>query len=246
MAQPGSELELYQRLARSHIDDWNSKATSVALRDNRKMFTWICPKCGKEVDVAQKSCPHCATPEKPVESAPNLVPPAASSRPAAADAAQAPPTPPRSSMEVRPVHLLIFVGVMILAIGGAVWVSQPDLLSFESVEEPDEGMVETFGRGVEGPFEVAGIRTYYTDDYQTKVKAFVVNHSDQAGSVALRVHLRVQRATESAPPLASFDVILPEPLDGNGSLEIDTGLDAMGSLQSLPPWREIRVDIEPK
>lgn len=149
-------------------------------------------------------------------------------------------------MEVRPIHLFLFVGVLVLAIGGAVWVSQPDLLNLESVEDADEGMVETFGRGVQGPFEVAGIRTYYTDDYQTKVKAFVVNHSEDATSAALRVHLRIQQATESAPPLASFDIILREPLAGNGSLEIDTELDAMGSLQSLPPWREIRVDIEPK
>lgn len=149
-------------------------------------------------------------------------------------------------MEVRPIHLLLFVGVMVLAIGGAVWVSQPDLLKLESVEDADEGMVETFGRGVQGPFEVAGIRTYYTDDYQTKVKAFVVNHSEDAASAAFRVHLRIQQATESAPPLASFDIILPEPLAGNGSAEVDTELDAMGSLQSLPPWREIRVDIEPK
>ena len=213
------------------------------------MFTWICPKCGKEVDVAQKSCPRCAAAEasaEGAESAPVLPPPAAASKREEAAPQQSRPARQKSSLEVRPLHLLLFAAVLMLTVGGAVWLSRPDLLRLEAVAEPEEESVRTFGRGLQGPLEVAGIRAYYTDDYQTKVKAFVVNHSDEARSVALRVSLRHRQATDNAPPLGGFDLVLPQPLAGHGAFEIDTDLDALGSLQSLPPWQEMRVDIDAK
>ncbi len=144
------------------------------------------------------------------------------------------------------MHLLLFTAVMILAVIIAVWLSRPDLLRLESVAEPKEEWVQTLSRGIQGPLEVAGIRTYYADDYRTKVKAFVVNHSDEERSVALRVSLRHRQSTDNAPPLGGFDLVLPEPLAGWGAFEVETDLEAMGSLQSLPPWQEIRVDIDPK
>ena len=144
------------------------------------------------------------------------------------------------------MHLLLFAAVLIVAVGGAVWLSQPDLLRLEAVADPEEESIQTFGLGMQGPLEVAGIRTYYTDDHQTKVKAFVVNHSDQERSVALRVSLRHRQAADNAPPLGGFDLVLEQPLAAHGSFEIDTDLEALGSLQSLPPWQEMRVDIEAK
>lgn len=104
--------------------------------------------------------------------------------------------------------------------------------------------VETFAIGVRGPIEVSGIRPYYTDEYQMRVLAFVANHSKQERSVALRVYLRVREASRQAPPLASFDVVVGNPLAPNGGQEVDVDLQAMGSLQSLPPWDELRVDLE--
>lgn len=215
------------------------------------MFTWICPKCGKDVDVAQKTCPRCAAGEgaSADEAASALPPPAAAPRREEAAARQrehAAPKKSSSSLDVRPRHLLLFAAVLLLAVGGAVWLSRPGPLHLEAVADPAEESVQTFSRGMQGPLEVAGIRPYYTDDYQTKVKAFVVNHADEAASVALRVSLRHEQAADNAPPLGAFDIVLPEPLAGRGAAEIDTDLEAMGSLQSLPPWREIRVDIERK
>lgn len=211
------------------------------------MFTWICPKCGKEVDVSQKNCPRCADTEASSE---DVAAPAAPDSPDALDAPEAAPQSRArqrmESLEIRPLHLALCAALLLLTVLGAVWLSRPDLLRLETVGESEEERVQTFSRGVQGPFEVAGIRPYYTDDYQTKVKAFVVNHSDREQSVALRVLLRHQQATDSAPPLAGFDLILPQPLGAREAFEIDMVLDAMGSLQSLPPWQEIRVDIDRK
>ncbi len=238
------------------------------------MFTWICPTCGAAVDVAEDVCPRCAKrgeaageeadetlvlkrplrvepagpaprPEAKPKSTPHE-PPKPAPSPSAPSAAASRAT---SAFQLRTSHLLIFAGALALAMYCAVWLasgSMPFLssLRFEDPEEMSISPVETFAIGVRGPFEVSGIRPYYTDEYQMRVLAFVANHSKQERSVALRVHLRVREATQQAPPLASFDVVLGDPLPPNGGQEVDVDLQSMGSLQSLPPWDELRVDVE--
>ncbi len=104
--------------------------------------------------------------------------------------------------------------------------------------------VETFAIGVRGPIEVSGIRPYYDDEYLAHVRAFVANHSDREQSVALSVLLRVRETGPSAPPLATFRIVIGDPLPPLGGQEVDVPLLAMGSLQSLPRWDEMRVDLE--
>lgn len=104
--------------------------------------------------------------------------------------------------------------------------------------------METFAIGVRGPVEVSAIRPYYTAEHRMRVKAFVANHSRSEQSVAVRVQLRVREADRQSPPLASFDVIIPNPVPPSGGQEVETELHALGSLQALPPWDEMRVDLE--
>ena len=145
---------------------------------------------------------------------------------------------------------MIFAVALLLALIVAVWAAgdPTGLFSGLALEDPEEmavSPVETFSIGVQGVLEVSGIRPYYDEDFQTHVKAFVANHSNEPQSVALRVLLRVREASRQALPLATFNVIIPEPIGPNGGIEIDVVLHAMGSLQSLPPWEEMRVDVEP-
>lgn len=156
---------------------------------------------------------------------------------------------PRGAFELRPKHLLVFGAAVALAVCVAVVVSAGPggLFSALRLEDPAEtavSPVETFAIGVRGPIEVSGIRPYYDDDFQTHVRAFVANHSREPQSVAVQVLLRVREASTQAPPLATFQVVISDPLPPHGGKEVDVGLAAMGSLQSLPPWDEIRVDIE--
>lgn len=155
----------------------------------------------------------------------------------------------RGAFELQTKHLLMFGAAVALAVCVAVVVSAgPDgLFSALRLEDPAEmavSPVETFAIGVRGPIEVSGIRPYYDDDFQTHVRAFVANHSRDAQSVAVQVLLRVREASSQAPPLATFEVVISDPLPPHGGKEVDVRLAAMGSLQSLPPWDEIRVDIE--
>ena len=249
------------------------------------MFTWVCPKCGGSVDVAEVTCPHCAArgaapapatrhssvlpgdetqpvhappveaparpdpqpapdPAAPVAAEPTQIP----AEPVQAPAAQ-PPSRPRGAFELQTKHLLVFGAAVALAVCVAVVVSAGPggLFSALRLEDPAEmavSPVETFAIGVRGPIEVSGIRPYYDDDFQTHVRAFVANHSREAQSVAVQVLLRVRQASQQAPPLATFEVVISDPLPPHGGKEVDVELAAMGSLQSLPPWDEIRVDIE--
>ncbi|MDE0106332.1 MAG: hypothetical protein OXJ37_06805 [Bryobacterales bacterium] len=256
------------------------------------MFTWVCPKCGGSVDVAEVTCPHCAargaapepaTRHSPVPAgdetqavqAPQAEPPASPDPQAASDPAvpvaaeptqtaaepiQTPVEPiqapaarresrPRGAFALQTKHLLWFGAAVALAVCVAVVVSTGPggLFSALRLEDPAEmavSPVETFAIGVRGPIEISGIRPYYDDDFQTHVRAFVANHSREAQSVAVQVLLRVREASSQAPPLATFEVVISDPLPPHGGKEVDVGLAAMGSLQSLPPWDEIRVDIE--
>ncbi len=236
------------------------------------MFTWVCPRCGGSVDVAKDVCPHCAARASaasskasgiqqalPVEAALPSEPTPAEAAPAESTTADKPasevvpgsrakaPAAPNSAFNLNPRHLLIFAGALLVAILGAVWLAGGGIFSglrFEDPNEMAESPVETFAIGVRGPIEVSGIRPYYDDEFQTHVRAFVANHSQQPQSVALSVLLRVRQASQQAPPLATFRVIVTDPLPPAGGQEIDVSLAAMGSLQSLPPWDEIRVDLE--
>ena len=243
------------------------------------MFTWVCPKCGGNVDVAEDTCPHCAARDGAAAESipqPSPEPPAVDPQPVPT-APVRPPVPPeplpvpapaaglaaeqaepvagqtakklRLGLELRPKQWLIFGGALLVAIGIAVGLSTGlgglfSALRLEDPEETVESPVETFAIGVRGPIEVSGIRPYYDEDFQTHVRAFVANHSKEPRSVAIQVLLRVRQASVQAPPLATFEVVISDPLPPNGGQEVDVALAAMGSLQSLPPWDEIRVDIE--
>ena len=145
--------------------------------------------------------------------------------------------------------MLLFAGAVVVSICAAIGLSSGlgglfPALRLEDPGEMAESPVEAFAIGARGPLEVSGIRPYYDKDFQTHVRAFVANHSSEPLSVAVQVMLRVRQAGAQSPPIATFEVITSEPLPAHGGREVDVALAAMGSLQSLPPWDEIRVDIE--
>ena len=226
------------------------------------MFSWVCPDCGATVQASSDVCPSCSARDAPAsESAagglerdteidsPDPQPPSAGEVPQPPPSASKAGPAVRDSLQLQKQHYLLFVIALVLAILVAVWASGsgPSLFSGLRLEDPEEmevSLVETFAIGVRGPVEVSGIRPYYDEDFQTHVKAFVANHSKRPQSVALRVLLRGREASQQAPPLATFNVVIPDPIDPNGGTEVDVVLYALGSLQSLPPWDEMRVDVE--
>ena len=233
------------------------------------MLNYICPDCGTTVSAADGECPRCAATGRsaadetaelslPAPTAPRqeqgnggAEPPQAE---VAAAATQVDPDPAatrpapvrsRSGLQVRPWHYGLFAFGVVAAILGAVALSGGfGALRLEDPAEEDLSRVEAFGIGVRGPIEVSGIRPYYDDEYQAHVRAFVANHSSEEQSVAVVALMRVREASEQAPPLATFEIVISDPMPANGGVQVDVPLRTMGTLQSLPPWNEIRVDLE--
>jgi hypothetical protein len=135
----------------------------------------------------------------------------------------------------------------VVAIAAAIYFARPDLFrSAPPFEDPPlaEGTGES-GSAYLGDIEVAGVRTWYDDDYNPKVNAVVINHSDSPQSnVNLLVELRTRAASMSDTPLGSFEIQLDEPLGAREARDVQFDLKAMGTLASLPPWHEMRVDLQ--
>jgi hypothetical protein len=136
--------------------------------------------------------------------------------------------------------------VLIVAIGLAVYFSRPEVfrgaagLQLEDVSEAGSG---TAGSAAAGNVQVAGIRPFYDGEYRTRVRALIINHADTpVEQVNLEVTLQTPRAPAFAAPLASF-VIEAKELGSGESREIETGLTALGTLASLPPWDEVRIQV---
>lgn len=235
------------------------------------MFTWDCPKCGKELDIATAVCPACGFSEaSPVEDpaprpaarpaaqppAPTRATQAPSAPPAAAPtlpppAAYEPPPPAQHALSVPAKPLIIISLLLIAAIAGFLYynhsqtLKQAAGLALETVPDDPIEMQDATGESVSG-LEVVGIRTWYDDNSKPKVRAVVVNHSDEGvPKIGLSVQLRPREATRNAPPLASFEVRLNDVLGPRESKEIETDLVALGTLASLPHWSKVRVDIAP-
>ena len=228
------------------------------------MFTWDCPKCGKELDIATTVCPECGFTEAPPEEDPP--PRRAAQAPAPLPAAQAPTAPPAATLpppaaynpppaqhalSVPAKPLIILSLILVAAIGGFLYynhsqtLKQAAGLALENVPDDPIEMQDASGESVSG-LEVVGIRTWYDDNRKPKVRAVVVNHTDEGvPKVGLSVQLRPREATRNAPPLASFEVRLNDVLGPRESKEIEADLVALGTLASLPHWSKVRVDIAP-
>jgi hypothetical protein len=186
------------------------------------MFTWVCPSCGREYDLATKQCPQCI-----------------------GQAASSSPRP-------RPVSNLRFWAIIAAATAAVVlmlvtWTRyrshQPAPQAAApriELERPAEAPAPT------RPIEVAGVRLSYDDQNRPQVRAVVVNHGEEhlTAGTSLRVALRPAQAASGSPPLAYFTVKLAAAIAPGDSREVRAPLDALATLAAIPPWQQLRVDIE--
>jgi hypothetical protein len=143
----------------------------------------------------------------------------------------------------------MIVGLMLIAVVAALYMARPGLFTGAGgLELEDVGALNAtsgLNSAAFGDLQVAGIRPWYTSEYETKVRALVINHGETALSgVELQVNLRPREAPAESPPLASFVISLDKELAPQQSHEIEADLEAMGTLASFPSWKRIRVDLE--
>ena len=222
------------------------------------MFTWVCQRCGKEVDVAEVECPHCAVEmnrsalgsaqgadRRPIEEdvypAEKLPPAQRAMRPPT----PAPLPPPQHALAIRPLHLFLFALVLAVSLAGAIYLARPDLMTVEGVSLPRLPRREAPPLQ-QGPIEIAGIRTWRDEQAKLRVRALLINHT--AGPYPeqnFRISLRNPESEDEAPPGATFEIALEEPIGARASREVEAELIAPEGLTALPEWNRMRVEVEP-
>lgn len=223
------------------------------------MFTWVCPTCGREIDIAESECPHCSKKQKAASTPMATESPAAAEKSAEGQRAAAPHLPPAQrtaaprrqpapSMGVQGKQIVVLAVLAVVAIAAGVYLARPDL--FRSVTQTEEAALPEgagdSGSAFVGDIEVAGVRTWYDTDFKPKVSAVVINHSeDPQANIGFKVELRTREASTTDTPLASFEIRLDKPLEPREARDMQADLNAMGTLASLPPWHLMRVDLQP-
>jgi hypothetical protein len=187
------------------------------------MFTWVCPTCGREYDVATTECPNCA----------NL------------------PGPKRVRVAEGGPGRRFW---LLLGAGTAAAIAVIALLAYirsRPAAAPEKSRVELqrpAGASFQEPprqIEVAGIRTFYDAGGKPQVRAVVVNHSEEGlRDLSLTVTLRPVQSAAGSAPLARFNVRISGEIKSGASREIQAPLEAFGTLASLPPWHQLRADLE--
>ena len=213
------------------------------------MFATECPKCGREIDVGETECPYCnAGAETPTADRPAPV----ARRPPQRRPVQRARRAPRkaAAWSIPPLYLAILAGFLLGTIGVIVYFTSPGLFSGGqklALENVEEGSEDSGGGSARvGDLEVAGVRAWWDQESEKlKVRAVVVNHSDIPTShVDLKVYLKSRNSRASASPLASFDIRLDEGLGALQSRDVEADLASLAHPSALPPWNEIRIELE--
>jgi hypothetical protein len=207
------------------------------------MFTWICPKCGKEVPPAYSECPNCSAKEQavPVEQP--------------ATPAQAPPAAVRARPR-RPgipgwvwsiVSAVVFVG---LGVGAF-------LLFRSSPETPAAATPATPGMALETPgaraaapaaspvfkdVELTGLRLTEDKMRKTFLQLVVVNHSGaDLGDFSAKVDLKSAKAGPEDPPVGTFT--LKTSLGPYEAKDLKVPVNTKLRVYELPDWQLLRAEI---
>jgi len=231
------------------------------------MFTWICPKCGKEVPPAYDDCPNCnpmpqaASPAPPPEAAPEAplsAPAADPPLPPPPPRVQAPPplrgtfaAPPPAPRRGLPTWLMtiVFALATVGIIAAVLWTvgyfkNRPEVKPSTAVESPAAkpgAPTNPFQKFI----EVSGIRFSEDPRHKSKilVTCMITNHSQAdvsglAGNVTIWGMTR--KADEDAVGTFTFDTAV-HPFE---SKEVTAPLNTKLKIYELPDWQNVTTDLQ--
>ncbi len=205
------------------------------------MLTWVCPTCGKELDIAVQECPDCRGRA------------AAGEAPQAAAGARDPEVVDESPANPGARFWIIFGSATVAVVVGLFLIgryrSEHPAAAPAAKTGASKGVtLENLPATSTAParqLEVAGIRMYYDDQGKAQVRAVVINHADEnLEAMSAVVSLRTASAAADSQPLARFTAKLSPELKPRESREIRAPLEALATLAAMPPWDQLRADVE--
>jgi len=224
------------------------------------MFTWICPKCGREVPPSYDACPDCTAREKagaqpqPTAAQPPSPGPGGAPTPQPAYASPAVAPLPPAQQAAPPPHpglptwlLTLLFAFAFLGVGAGVYFavlyfrSGPHAPSTSAANVPAKIPAQT------SPFqkyvEVSGIRFVEDARHEIEARFVVVNHSDAeiidlAGTV--NIWGRTANAEEEAAGTFSFKLASLKPYESKDAVApISTKL----KVYELPDWQNVTTKV---
>lgn len=228
------------------------------------MFSWICPKCGKEVPPSYSECPNCATPEVEVPApAPTQAPRAPSvERPAAARTEAPPPTPERTpepvSHEPEPRRAAaagsrswiygLVLGAALVVIGLTAAVLLRSNRGGEAAQVPAATLENApIAPGAEAnpifqQVELTGFRILENAKQKPELRFIVVNHSgEDLGEVKAKANLQAATNQAGQEPVATFTFAVK--LGPYESKELKVALATKLRAYELPDWQRLKANV---
>jgi hypothetical protein len=214
------------------------------------MFTWICPKCGREVPPAYNECPTCSGADSqrpPLErrAAPPLE---------AAEIAKMFSTPEPSRRRSVPLWLVTIMSALVFVVAGVGgllvyrFMSRPSGTAASPAKVERPAPAQAAGSAAQNllleNLEVAGLRL--TEDSQKKmqVQFLLVNHSPAPLiDIAATVTLRPSTSKPGGGVVGVFAFRIPE-LGPYESREMKAPLEAKMRIYELPDWQFMRADLQ--
>lgn len=217
------------------------------------MFSWICPKCGREVPPSYTECPDCA-PSKadepaPVTTAAPAPPPvSAPARPANERAA---PYEPAVARSTSPWMVMLFAAIGIVALLTILYLYVLPAKKTVSATTPAAG--EQAAQNGQAPaaaqaktphpyakfLEVTGVRVNEDAKQRAQVQFIVVNHS-AADLPEMKMQITVRSGGKS---LFDFPYTVPS-LGPFETKEASTALKTELKPYELPDWQFIKADFD--
>ena len=229
------------------------------------MFTWICPKCGREVPPAYNDCPDCTAREKdgaPAQQADapggDAAPPLAAAPPAATPRGTAPPPPvamhaPRPSGAIPTWLLSVLFAFAFVGLGAGVYWLVGALRGGGQNEPQTRQSAPLENPAAKGParphplqkyIEVSGVRFIQDAKKKTEVRFLVVNHSpDDIGDLGGIVTIlgRTQKSGEETVGTFTFKLPSVGPWE---SKELSAPVETKLRVYELPDWQNVSTEVQ--
>jgi hypothetical protein len=231
------------------------------------MFTWICPKCGREVPPAYNDCPDCAQKTAPADAqqpeAPAVAsaPPPVQSAPPQAPPPQRPPyaapvqprayEPPPPPPPARPglptwVMTILFAFAFFGLVAGVYWLvgaargtnAKPSA-AVESPAAKPNAKTSPYQKYI----EISGVRFLTDAKKKTEARFVITNHSN-ADLIGLGGNVTVWGRTRNSEEDAAGTFAFTTDLKAYESKELVEPLNTKLKIYELPDWQNVSTDVQ--
>jgi len=209
------------------------------------MFTWICPRCGREVPPAYNECPDCPK-EDAAPAQATVVPTAPAPSPAAAATpVYAPPAPPRGGLPTWALTVLFAFAFLGLG-SGVYWL----INSSHGASAKPTTMVESPAAkpgAKTNPYqkyiEISGVRFVEAGKKSIEVRFIITNHS-AADLPLIGGNVTIWGRTRTSEEDAAGTFAFKTDLKGYESKDLTVKLTTKKEYIELPDWQLLSTDVQ--